>query len=768
MLRVRVSFVLGDCECVCASAAPGLQTAKIDAAVSDHVDEACGFTGREYRLRRYEWGGASLNLNDVPVAASLTPPRRGRVSWLSVSRVRGYGYGGPGKLPPGMKVLNRLLDENRIDQYAYERVLHHAQRTNQHAEDAIIEVGAMSEGDLLKYLGQLYKTQYVTTEKLARAHVDPAVLAMIPVRVAERLGVFPVLYKARGQSLALVAAQFEDVDMPRQIQVASAAKEINLYVARPSAVRAAIRKHYHNESRAFGALLAESGNPGPGSGIFGGESSSTMGFGNIDLNLRDGTSIPPAEVSRPSSADDTRRLPQVSQTAPYMPPPTDLRLDPVDYGTESTAQGHSLLSKESIESTQILVALIEQSRAELKGHSGLVAALCRQMGNRLGLDTSTVSALVFAGLLHDLGKASTYHLTTLNVSQYEGHRAHAQKMYLAPLRLFEQVDLPPTVTKTLTHLYEQFDGRGFPARLAGKDIPLGSRVLGIAETYTDLTANPRNPFRKVLESEAALEAMASFRGSVFDPNLLDLFRAEVSASQAKGALDRRHTVLIVDRDVEETSILEMRLREQGFSVIIVRDPIEAQRTVQSSQIDIVVTEITLPPSDGFELLRALRSIPKTHTTPVVFLSAKADRDTVTKSYELGASDFIVKPASPEVVAAKLRQLLTANRPEARGVRGSLREMPLPDVVQVLSNSRRTGKLVLRADDAVGEVYFAEGQIVHATFAEHEGDGAIYALLAARDGDFSLEPEVVAPKRTIKASPEALLLEGMRRFDESLR
>ena len=46
-------------------------------------------------------------------------------------------------------------------------------------------------------------------------------------------------------------------------------------------------------------------------------------------------------------------------------------------------------------------------------------------------------------------------------------------------------------------MYERFDGKGFPDGQAGKDIPLGARILAIGDTYADLTQNPRNPYRKI-------------------------------------------------------------------------------------------------------------------------------------------------------------------------------------------------------------------------------------------------------------------------------
>src|SRR5690606_21941056 len=112
---------------------------------------------------------------------------------------------------------------------------------------------------------------------------------------------------------------------------------------------------------------------------------------------------------------------------------------------------------------------------------------------RIGLNPSQLSNLQIAAFLHDLGKAGAYHLTTLNVAEYEGHATQAKKTVTSPARLMEAVGLSSDTKMAVEQMYERFDGDGFPDGLKGKDISLGARILAIADTYADLTQNPRNP-----------------------------------------------------------------------------------------------------------------------------------------------------------------------------------------------------------------------------------------------------------------------------------
>ena len=110
-----------------------------------------------------------------------------------------------------------------------------------------------------------------------------------------------------------------------------------------------------------------------------------------------------------------------------------------------------------------------------------------------------------------------YHLTALNCSEYDGHKVAAQKACGVPARLLEPVRMPPEAVEAVAHMYERYDGKGFPDGIGGKDIPLGARVLAICDTYADLTQNPRNPFRKTLSPQEACAALAKLQGHDLRP-----------------------------------------------------------------------------------------------------------------------------------------------------------------------------------------------------------------------------------------------------------
>jgi CheY-like chemotaxis protein len=292
----------------------------------------------------------------------------------------------------------------------------------------------------------------------------------------------------------------------------------------------------------------------------------------------------------------------------------------------------------------------------------------------------------------------------------------------------------------------------------------------VADTYADLTQNPRNPYRKILRPFEACEVLLQYRGTIFDPNIVDIFRQSTTGENMRAKLlSDRHEALIVDPDPEETTVLELRLIEQGFEVKIARTVAQAKKILAEGEIDAVVSEIDIDTPDAGLALR--EQFAKNRALTWVVLTGKTDRQAAQRAFDLGVDDFVLKPVSTDIFAAKLRQLIERRASgsgggEARGVSGSLTEMSLPDMIQILWHGRKTCALRITGGSSSGEIDFSDGQVVDAHWDGLRGEDAFYKMLTLREGDFRLDPAYKPPAaRSIQASPEALLLEGMRRLDE---
>ena len=97
--------------------------------------------------------------------------------------------------------------------------------------------------------------------------------------------------------------------------------------------------------------------------------------------------------------------------------------------------------------------------------------------------------------------------------------------------------------------------------------------------------------------------------------------------------------------------------------------------------------------------------------------------------------------------------------------GSLAELHLPDIVQLMSVSGKTGVFHLTDGGLSGEIYLREGQIVHAQIEDTQGEDAVYALAIWNRGEFRFEAGVATDIRTISKGNTSLLMEAARRLDE---
>ncbi len=648
-------------------------------------------------------------------------------------------------------IAERLLQEGRITADQYEGVLHSMQRSGSRVEEALLETSALDEAELLKYLAKLYGTRFVGTDKLARADVDPATLAMVSRKVAEKLQVFPVVYDATLGVLSVVSPDAGVPDLGKQVQVASNVREVKVYVARPAAVKAAIAKHYGGDIYAFANV----------------DRAQVQQYASM-MNVYERNLISEESMTA-SIATGDRRKERTLSDRDFERGHKKAESQISASGTTRAGQSAGVGFEEYVETLQVLVSLLENGRGELRGHSTLAARLIRKIAERIGVSAFDIRAFAAAALLHDLGKGTTYHLTALNVAEYDGHRVAAEKSVLTPVRLFESVRLDTTTEQAIASMYERADGKGFPDQLTGKDIPLGARLLSIVDTYADLTQNSRNPFRKKLSPTEACEVLARYRGKVFDPNLVDLFRHTVLGDDLKARLlADRPGILLVDADPEESTVLELRLLESGYDVFTARSPESAIQILEQGSVEVCISDTDFTNASGFDLLAHVRGTAVGKEIPWLFLTRDSKRESVSKAFELGATDYVIKPVPNDVLVAKVKRLLENRGARAgRGVSGSLSEMSLPDIVQILAQGRKTGQLKIRVGNENGEIHFENGAIVNAMFKNHRGEEAFYAMCTLQNGDFSLDPTFKPPARVIEANADALLLEGMRRLDEGV-
>lgn len=545
-----------------------------------------------------------------------------------------------------MKFGEKLLQAKLIDQAQLEAALSHQQETGQLLGEALLELGYLSEENLLKFLAKEFNTRFVASAKLQRIGIGAELLEMVPQAVAEKNHLLPVLYDRQKNTLGVVTPEPQQTRVIEELQIVAGVDRVQAFVASREAIRAAIKKHYKGDIQAFAAL----------------DQASTQ------------QPEQPMELysDRVLDHDQVREEPQA---APKSSGPAVVRDEaPEERFSEATSswtrqieavRGGSLVSdNDFIETLNILVGLLEMQRSGMQGHSAKIARLTKAISERMGLKERDINHNIIAAYLHDLGKRASVHLTLLSIAHSEDHRRRARRYHLTPARLFDSVHLPPQVNHIIGHLYEFYDGSGLPEQLSGEGIPTGAKIIAVVDAYEDLIANSTNPLGKILEPEAAFAEIRAQAERLFDPQIVRMLGEVISADEARAQLSAANPlVLVADADNASTSVIELKLVKKGFRVRVARDSQTAQESLRSEPVAALLVEMRIEPDDGFAMLEFLRR--EGLQVPVFMVSSDPSPEAVTRAFDAGVVDFITKPFVPEVVIAKIyKELATGERAPA--------------------------------------------------------------------------------------------------------
>ncbi|EYF03599.1 DUF4388 domain-containing protein [Chondromyces apiculatus] len=217
-------------------------------------------------------------------------------------------------------------------------------------------------------------------------------------------------------------------------------------------------------------------------------------------------------------------------------------------------------------------------------------------------------------------------------------------------------------------------------------------------------------------------------------------------------------VLLVDSDVEALGELASALRARGVTVANANDAFEAVELAFKRRPDAILA--FKGDDDQGSLTGAFAAIPELADMPILYL---VDSAAEPSADELPRSDV-------DRIVSRLAEVSPrpSRNPSAQETRGDLQQVPLIDLLQLLSINRRSGMLSLTTPSGAGEVRLAAGEIIDAVYRRLEGEKALFRLLGERDGHFAFTPGEPSTVRRILGQTSSLLLEAMRQVDETRR
>ena len=194
------------------------------------------------------------------------------------------------------------------------------------------------------------------------------------------------------------------------------------------------------------------------------------------------------------------------------------------FGRVEDAKGHVIaLNRLYLSTVETLATAIDAKDEVTHGHIRRVQVAALALAREIGItDDNTLQAIEAAALLHDTGKiAVPEHILNkpgkLTAAEFEKMKLHAP----IGAEILSAIDFPYPVVPIVRHHHENWDGTGYPDRIAGEAIPIGARILSVVDCFDALTSD--RPYRRRMSDADALAILNERRGTMYDPAIVDTF-----------------------------------------------------------------------------------------------------------------------------------------------------------------------------------------------------------------------------------------------------
>ena len=169
-----------------------------------------------------------------------------------------------------------------------------------------------------------------------------------------------------------------------------------------------------------------------------------------------------------------------------------------------------------------LISVLEAKDAYTRGHTERVASYAVAIANRLRLSEPVRRRITFGALLHDIGKlgvmeAILHKEGELDTGEWELLKSHPE----IGSTIVDKMEFLTGTSEIVKHHHESWDGSGYPDGLKGEDIPLGARIVAVADSFDAMTTN--RSYRRALSIDEAIERLESGADTQFDRKVVRVF-----------------------------------------------------------------------------------------------------------------------------------------------------------------------------------------------------------------------------------------------------
>jgi putative nucleotidyltransferase with HDIG domain len=195
---------------------------------------------------------------------------------------------------------------------------------------------------------------------------------------------------------------------------------------------------------------------------------------------------------------------------------------------------YSDMKENYIRTIKALAIAVDAKDTYTHGHSENVMNIAEELAHEMNIDEKMVGIIRDAGLLHDIGKIGIpgYILNKPGPLTYEEFNGIMKTHSALGANIVKDVPFLRDLTKLILYHHEHYNGAGYPEGLKGEQIPVGARILHVADAFEAMTSN--RPYRNSLGQKEAIKRLGENSGQQFDPAVIDAF---LRIAARKGWLD---------------------------------------------------------------------------------------------------------------------------------------------------------------------------------------------------------------------------------------
>ncbi|TET08029.1 diguanylate cyclase, partial [Candidatus Aerophobetes bacterium] len=174
-----------------------------------------------------------------------------------------------------------------------------------------------------------------------------------------------------------------------------------------------------------------------------------------------------------------------------------------------------------------LLERVDQKDHYTRQHSERVSEYATTLARKMNLDKEQIEVIRISSLVHDVGKIGIPEVTLNKPGELDEQERSLIRAYPRnSAKIIRLSPLPREIIPLILHHHERWDGTGYPQGLKGEEIPLGARIIGLADAYDAMSVE--RPYRGSLKPQEVVEEIKKLAGSQFDPTLVEIFAKTIS------------------------------------------------------------------------------------------------------------------------------------------------------------------------------------------------------------------------------------------------